>query len=498
MSTHPATAAKPQEPPGEPNYLIPFLGIMGAMLLAMLDGMIVGTAMPTIVDELGGARDLSWVVTAYLLTSMITTPLYGKLGDLFGHKTMFLSAIGIFLGGSVLSGAAHTMTQLIMFRAIQGIGAGGLLVCGMALIGHVIPFKKMGSYQGISGGIMGAAMIGGPFLGGLITDHLSWRWAFYINLPVGAVVIAVISLAIHIKREKRPVKIDYVGAALIAVIASALVLFTSWAGDRYDWASPQIIGLGMLAAIGIGLLVLVERRAAEPMLPLTLFQNRNLTLAAAIAAAHGFVMFGAMTFLPLYQQVVQGASATNSGAQLFPLLAGTLVTSIVVGKSVSKTGRYRIFPLLGFAVSIAGLIMLATLAGDTSKLVSALFMLVFGVGLGLIWQIPTIIAMRSTAKSQLGVASGLVRFMQSVGGALGVAVAGAIFVHGVGSARPTDGRYLETYANAIGGIFLWAIPIAASGLVLAWLLRESPLNDDEDVNAPASMAREQEAALAAH
>ncbi|RJL32554.1 MDR family MFS transporter [Bailinhaonella thermotolerans] len=464
--------------------LLPFIGILSAMLLAMLDGMVVGTAMPRIVTELGGVDHLSWVVTAYLLTSTVATPVYGKLGDMYGHKRVFLSAVALFLAGSALCGAAADMGQLIAFRAVQGLGAGGLIVGGISLIGLLVPPRQRGKYQGLSGGLMALTMIAGPLVGGVITDSLSWRWAFYVNLPIGVVTLVVLAVAVRLPYERRPHRVDYLGTALVAAVASALVLAASWGGQRYAWGSPQILGLFAVAAIGTALLVPVERRAAEPVLPPAMFANRELMLSAALAAVTGFGMFGAVNFLPMYQQVVQGASATSSGLLLLPMMLGMLATSIVSGKMITRTGRYKAYPLAGTLLTGAGLAAFSLLDADTGQVYSTAAMLVFGVGLGFVWQLPTLIGQNSVEAREIGAATGLVRFAQAMGGSFGVAISGAILAAGLDGAAPGSRAYVPAFADALSDVFLWSLPAAALGLVTAVLIKEVPLRDESPRPAP--------------
>ncbi len=401
--------------------------LMLAMLLAMLDNMIVSTAMPRIVGDLHGLSHLSWVVTAYVLGTTVSTPLWGKIGDLYGRKSIFLTSIGIFLVGSALSGAAHTMGQLIAFRALQGLGAGGLIVGVMAIIGDLVPPRERGRYQGFMAAIMAVAMVAGPLAGGYITDHLSWRWAFYINLPLGVIALFLLAFRLHLPKYRTEHRIDWSGAGLLAVCITALVLITTWGGNQYPWRSWQIFGLAGLAVVTLALFVMVERRAAEPILSLGLFRNRNFTLTALIGFLLGFTMFGAINFLPLFQQVVQGASATNSGLLLLPMMAGMLVTSLIAGQLITRTGRYRIFPILGGVFMVAGMLLLSTMSVDTSKTRTSLFMVVLGMGMGFLMQTTMLISQNSVEQKDIGVASSAATFFRSIGGSFGVSLFGAIF-----------------------------------------------------------------------
>jgi EmrB/QacA subfamily drug resistance transporter len=401
--------------------------LMLAILLAMLDNMIVSTAMPRIVGDLHGLTHLSWVVTAYVLGTTVSTPLWGKIGDLYGRKSVFLTSVVVFLVGSALSGASQSMGQLIGFRALQGLGAGGLLVGVMAIIGDLVPPRERGRYQGYMAGIMALAMVAGPLAGGYITDHLSWRWAFYVNLPLGAVALVMLAVRLKLPKYRTEHRIDWTGAGLLAVGITALVLITTWGGNQYAWRSWQILGLAGLALVTLTLFVRVERRAAEPILSLGLFRNRNFTLSAMIGFLLGFTMFGAINFLPLFQQVVQGASATNSGLLLLPMMGGMLTTSLVAGQLITRTGRYRIFPILGGLFMVLGMVLLSTMTVTTTKTMTSLFMVVLGMGMGFLMQTTMLISQNSVEQKDLGVASSAATFFRSIGGSFGVSLFGAIF-----------------------------------------------------------------------
>jgi len=488
-------------------------GLMLAMLLAMLDNMIIGTAMPRIVGELGGLSHLSWVVTAYILGTTVSTPIWGKLGDLYGRKTIFLTSIVIFLIGSALSGAAQDMGQLIGFRALQGLGAGGLMVGAFAIIGDLVPPRERGRYQGLMGGIMAIAMIGGPLVGGFITDHLSWRWAFYVNLPLGGLALLVLAATLHLPKYRTEHRIDWFGAALLSVAITSLVLITTWGGTEYPWASWQIIGLGVLAIVTTAAFIYVEQHVVEPILPLTLFANRNFALVSGIGFLVGFALFGAVSFLPLYQQTVQGASATNSGLLLLPMMAGLLIVSILVGRFITKTGKYRAFPLIGGVVMVAGMALLSLLDVDTTKTMSALYMVVLGAGMGFLMQTTLLIAQNSVEQRDLGVASSTATFVRSIGGSFGVSLFGAIFtsrlredvaaispeavarLDGSGGQldpatlsqlpAPLRDGFLAGIAHAMSSVFAWAILLAVVVPLLAWFIRHVPLRGYDTVDQPA-------------
>ncbi|OON71668.1 MFS transporter [Streptomyces tsukubensis] len=413
--------------PKQRSVRVVLLALMIAMLLAMLDNMIVGTAMPTIVGELGGLEHLSWVVTAYTLATAASTPIWGKLGDLYGRKATFLTSIVIFLLGSALSGMAQDMGQLIGFRAVQGLGAGGLMVGVMAIIGDLIPPRERGKYQGMMAGVMGIAMIGGPLVGGTITDHLGWRWAFYINLPLGAVALIMVTAVLHLPKKRSKARVDYLGAALLTVGITAIVLVTTWGGSEYAWGSAvimELIGIGVASLVGF---VFVQKKAAEPILPLHIFRNRNFTLMAVIGFITGFVMFGAVLFLPLFQQSVQGASATNSGLLLLPMLGAMIVVSLIAGRVTTNTGKYKVFPLVGSVLMGVGLFLLSQMDTDTTRLTSGLYMAVLGAGMGCLMQITMLVAQNSVEMRDMGVASSSTTLFRTLGSSFGVAIMGALF-----------------------------------------------------------------------
>ncbi|PZF98675.1 MDR family MFS transporter [Micromonospora deserti] len=512
-----------------PNVRVVLFGLMIAMMLAMLDNMIVSTALPRIVDEFRGLDHFTWVVTAYVLGTTVSTPIWGKLGDLYGRKSVFLTSVVIFLIGSALCGMAGSdlfggpgdgMAELIAFRAAQGLGAGGLMVGVMAIIGDLVPPRERGRYQGMIAGIMAIAMVAGPLVGGFITDHLSWRWAFYVNLPLGGVALVLLVATLHLPKHRTEHRIDWLGAALLAVGITAIVLITTWGGNEYDWASPQILGLAGLALVTLVAFGFVERRAAEPILPLRLFANRNFALISVIGFLLGFAMFGAMNFLPLYQQTVQGASATNSGLLLLPLMFGMLVVSLVVGRAITKTGRYRAYPIVGGVMMTLGMALLTLLDVGTSRIQSSLYMVVLGVGMGFLMQTSMLIAQNSVTQKDLGAASGAATFFRSIGGSFGISLFGAIFANrladspaggsfGGGSGEagagmdltklrelPAQARELVLggFADAISHVFWWAVLFTVAVPVLAWFIREIPLRTANDA-PPATPEEQAETAL---
>jgi EmrB/QacA subfamily drug resistance transporter len=477
-----------------------FAALMLAVLLAALDSTIVATALPTITAELGGLNQLSWVVTGYLLASTISTPLYGKLGDLYGRKRLFQGAILVFLAGSALCGRSENMAELIAFRTLQGFGGGGLIVLAQAIIGDVVAPRDRGRYQGVFGAVFGLSSVAGPLIGGFLVDNASWRWIFYVNLPIGLVALAVIAIALDLPTERRPARIDVPGTILLGLGAGAFVLATSLGGHTYPWDSWQIVGLGVLAVVATALFIAVERRAPEPVVPLRLFSSRVFTVSSAIGFIVGVALFGATTFLPVFLQVVNGASPTSSGLQLLPLVLGLVTTSIGSGQIIARWGRYKPFPIAGTAILTGGFLLLSSMGPTTSTLTRSLYMLVVGLGLGLVMQVLVLAVQNDADYRDLGVATATATFFRSIGGCFGVAVCGAIFSnrlsHELSSiaglpagarsgAVTSDGvtrlppglrtTFVNAYGDAVSTVFLVCAPIAAVAFVLAWLLPEKPL-----------------------
>ncbi|WNI32145.1 MDR family MFS transporter [Streptomyces sp. ITFR-6] len=494
------------------SVLVAIGALLLGMLLAALDQTIVSTALPTIVSDLGGLEHLSWVVTAYLLASTAATPLWGKLGDQYGRKRLFQIAIVIFLIGSALCGIAQNMPQLIGFRALQGLGGGGLIVLSMAIVGDIVPPRERGKYQGLFGAVFGMTSVLGPLLGGFFTEQLSWRWVFYINLPIGVIALAVIAAVLHIPVRRTKHTIDYLGTFLIASVATCLVLVASLGGTTWPWGSAQIIGLAVLSVLLLVAFVYVERRAAEPVLPLKLFRIRTFSLVAVISFVIGFAMFGAMTYLPTFLQVVHDISPTMSGVHMLPMVFGLLLTSTGSGQIVSRTGRWKIFPILGTGITAIGLLLLHRLTESSSTLEMSLYFFVFGAGLGLVMQVLVLIVQNAVSYQDLGVATSGATFFRSIGASFGVAIFGTIFTNrltdNLGAAldgRPLPpgvstgslsadpralgqlppalrGPVIHAYSTSITDVFLYAAPVVLIAFVFAWLLKEDKLRGS--VTAP--------------
>jgi EmrB/QacA subfamily drug resistance transporter len=493
-------------------------GLLMAMLLAMLDQLVVGTALPRIVGDLGGATHLSWVVTAYVLASTITTPFYGKLGDMYGRKHLFIFAICVFLVGSVLSGLSSSMTELITFRAIQGLGAGGLMVGAMATIGEIVPPRERGKYMSYFMVVMMFATVGGPLVGGWITTAFSWRWIFYINLPLGGAALVYLIAVMKLPRRKVEHRIDYAGGILLGVVATAIILLATWGGTEYPWVSWEIIGLLVLSIVALLAFLRVEQRAAEPMLPLHVFKIRNFWVTMVLTFLLGVALFGAMTFLPFYQQTVQGASPTVSGLLMTPLMVGSALMSVAAGQLTTRTGKYRLFPIFGGLVMTLALVMLSRIGVHTTRLQTSIDYVVLGIGMGCLMQMMSLIAQNSVPLKDMGVAASARMFFQQMGGSLGVAAFGAVFAHKLSAAlsgvaasagSKVSGTSLDPatvtslppavrqvvyggIAHAVQTVFLWVIPASVLVFLLSLLIKEVPLrgraSPGEEAPAPEAEA----------
>ncbi|HDR9228874.1 TPA: MFS transporter [Burkholderia vietnamiensis] len=491
----PPTAAAGRDAPSGPIVA----ALLLVMLLSALDQTIVSTALPTIVGELGGLDRLSWVVTAYLLSSTVVLPLYGKLGDLYGRKVVLQAAIALFLAGSALCGIAQDMPQLIVLRALQGLGGGGLMVVTMAAIGDLVPPDRRARYQGMFGGVYGLATIVGPLLGGFLVEHLSWRWIFTINLPLGALALAVIGVAF--RPQAAPVKhrIDYMGAAFLATALTCVILFTSEGGSLLPWSSPQLWLTLVLGAVAIGGFVYEERLAAEPIMPLELFRQRTFMLMSLIGFVVGIALFGSVTFIPLYLQVVKGSTPSQAGLQLLPMMGGMLTMSVASGRLIARFGTYRPFPIAGTLLGGVAMALLSTLSLDTSLHTIYAYMALLGIGLGMVMPVLTLAVQNAVEFQHMGVATSGATLFRSIGGSLGVAAFGALFSHGLQSrleqALPANvtlpaalgptavqqlpaavrDAYLHAFAGSLHGVYLAATGVIAIAFVLAWFVERAPL-----------------------
>jgi len=506
-------AVQPDNRLSHRQILLVLAGLMVGMLLAAIDQTIVATALPTIVGDLGGLDHLSWVVTAYLLASTTSTPLYGKLSDLYGRKPLFQAAIVIFLAGSVLAGLAQSMGQLIAFRAVQGLGAGGLMALAMAIIGDIVAPRERGRYQGYMGAVFALASVTGPLMGGFFVERLSWRWVFYVNVPLGLVALVVTGSVLRLPFRRHPHAIDYLGSALLVASVSCLLLVCVWGGTEYEWTSAPILALAVGGIVLLGLFVVQERRAPEAVLPLRLFRNSVFTISSLGAFAVGASMFGAIIFVPLYLQVVNGATPTTSGLQLLPLMIGVIVGSVGSGRLITRLGRYKVFPVTGTAVMVVGLYLLSRLDAGTGRATQALFMAVIGLGVGLVMQVLVLAVQNAVEFRDLGTATSANSFFRSMGGAFGVAAYGSIFASRLdhhlanllpAAAGPVDATVIrsgperlaalpgpvhdavvEAFARSLHTVFLWAIPVAAAGFVVMLFLRELPLRTSVHVGLEA-------------
>jgi EmrB/QacA subfamily drug resistance transporter len=514
-NVEPAVAA-----PAQPGGVVPTIfthrqimvilsGLMTGMLLAALDQTIVSTALPTIVGDLGGLQHLSWVVTAYLLASTASTPLYGKISDLYGRKPVFRFAIIVFLIGSALAGLSTQMWELIGARGIQGLGAGGLMALAFAIIGDVIPPRERGRYQGYFGAVFAVSSVAGPLLGGFFVEHLSWHWIFFINIPLGLVALVVTDRALHgLRHVRREHSIDYLGAVLLVTGVSSLLLGLV-RGREAGWTSPEIISWLSIGLVLSATFIWWESRAVEPILPLRLFRNRIFSVSSGIGFAIGFAMFGAIVFLPVYLQIVRGVSPTQSGLELLPLMVGLLIASIVSGRRITTTGRYKRFPIAGTAITAVGLGLLSTLGADTPYWRTALFMLTLGVGIGLVMQVIVLAMQNSVEPSDMGVATSSATFFRSLGGTFGTALFGTVLanrlaselaqrlpvgaMHGINPSQLTGspqviaalphavrGPVISSFVSALSTVFVSAVPIVLVAFALTWFLQEIKLRGRDD------------------
>lgn len=488
------------------NLGLIFAALMMTMLLAALDQTIVSTALPTITSDLGGLNELSWVVTAYLLASTASTPIWGKLSDLYGRKLMLQSAVAIFVAASMLAGLSQNMAQLIGTRALQGIGGGGLMVLVMAVIADIVSPRERGRYMGLFGAVFGVASVLGPLLGGLFTEHLSWRWVFYVNVPLGLAAFLVLGAVLHIPVHKQKHTIDWLGAALMVAGTVTLLLVAVWGGQKYPWGSAQIIGMAVGGVVAMTAFVFQELRHPEPLVPLSMFRLSVLRVASAMGFVIGFGMFGAIVYLSIFMQVVRGASPTSAGLQLLPLMLGLLITSVVSGRLITRTGRYKIFPILGSGTATIGMLMLSRCGVDTDLWFVWLSAFVLGIGLGGVMQVLVIAVQNNVDRKQLGAATSTATFFRSIGGSFGTAVFGAVWTAQLATQlaknlpadvatqlstagqsvtasmgniaelpEPIHDLVLLSFANSIDRTFLLAVPVMLVAFVLSFFLKEVPL-----------------------
>ena len=501
------------------GIILIFITLMVTMLLASLSQMIFSTALPTIVGELNGVEHMTWVITAYMLASTIMMPVYGKLSDLWGRKPLLLTAITLFIGGSIVGAAAHSMTLLIIARVIQGLGGGGLMILSQTAVADIIPARERGKYSGILGAVFAVSSIAGPLLGGWLTEGIGWRWAFILNIPLGIVALAAVIGLMHLPKRVHEVKpkVDYTGMALLAATTTAIILTTTWGGATYAWNSPQIIGLIIGAVVGAALFVWNELKVKEPVIPMPLFKERNFVLVTIAGMLTAVAMFGAIGYMPTYFQMAVGASASIAGLLMAPMMGAMLLSSVVSGAIVSKTGKYKYFPVAGAAILAVGLWLLSTVTIDSATALICTYMAIIGVGLGLSMQILTLVVQNTFAHKLVGTATAANNYFRQVGSSLGSAIVGSVFAtrltqaltENLPAAAAKGGAHMESltpslvsslpdairvpivtsYNSALIPIFVYLVPLAIGALILLFFVKPKPLAAEiEDEVMPESLA----------
>ncbi|MDN4477201.1 MDR family MFS transporter [Demequina sp. SYSU T00039] len=512
MTTTSSARAHAEPPTDRRGILLVFVGLMTAMLLSALDQTIFSTALPTIVGELDGVDHMLWVTTAYILAATIMMPVYGKLGDLIGRKSLFIIAISLFMVGSIVGGLSQGMTELIVGRAIQGLGGGGLMILSQAIIADIVPARERGRYMGVMGGVFALASVIGPLLGGWFTESVGWRWCMWINIPLGAIAILSAILFLHPNPQGRAKpRLDIAGMMLIAIASAALVLFTSWGGGQYDWDSPVILSLVAVTVIAGAAFVAVERRAAEPIMPLHMFRERNFVLTTGAGLLMGIAMFGTLAYMPTYLQMVAQVDATTAGLLMIPMMGAMLPTSIIVGRAVSRTGRYKWYPVAGSVIIAVAMYLLSTMTYTQPVWVTCLYLAVFGMGLGLQMQVLVLIVQNTFPLTMVGTATAANNYFRQIGASLGAAVVGSLFtnrlvallserVDGGGSAladansltpaavqdlpQAAQDIIVSSYNDALTPVFLYIVPLALLSLTLLLFVKEAPLRTTLETRAP--------------
>lgn len=484
-----SSTTKPETKLPHKSVMIIFAGLLLAMFLSSLDQTIISTALPTIAGDLGGVDHIAWIITSYTLAITIAMPIYGKLGDQYGRKWLFVAAISIFLVGSILGGLSNTMEFLIMARFVQGLGAGGLMILAQAILADIMSPMERAKYGGIMGAVFGISAIAGPLLGGFLTEHLSWHWTFWINIPVGIITLFFIIKTLHLPHTQATHKIDYWGMATMIPAVSSLILITTWGGTQYDWNSLTMIVLIAIFVVFTGIFIAVEAKAKEPIIPLGLFRSRTFTLAALVGLTIGAGTFAALSYLPTYLQIVSGITATNSGLMMLPMVAGMFASSIGSGIIISKTGRYKIFPIVGMSLATVGIYLLSTMHADTPQIVTSLYMIIVGMGMGFCMQTMVLIVQNSVPAKDVGAATATNNFFREIGISLGVSIFGSVFASRLAEQMakfPSGGTasshsltpasinslpeaikapIVEAYVNALAPAFIFLVPVVIIGLI---------------------------------